>query len=178
MIISPRHIAILSAVVLAHGCAPRAHPEPTTAEPYAEPEREAERFTGIYEAGWELETFRPCGTAEEWWTWSTARIVHDDPRGWGRRLVVVEGEVSAPGRYGHLGRYTRQIVITRVIEVLGDADARCPPVRGNTRTRGSVDPATTAASAGRIERLPASPLGSGRPTGPRAAPAPGGHTDH
>jgi len=178
MIMSPRHIAILAAALLAHGCAPRVHSEPPAAEPNAATTRAAERFTGIYEAGWKLEIFRPCGTTEEWWTWSMARIVHDDPRGGGRRLVVVEGEVSAPGRCGHLGRYTRQIVIARVGEVLGDAHARCPSVLEYTRTRVSIDPANTAVGSGRIERVSDSPRGSGRPSVPHAAPAQGLHSDH
>jgi hypothetical protein len=35
---------------------------------------------------------------------------------WGRAHVVVEGELSAPGQYGHLGAYARELRVTRVIE--------------------------------------------------------------
>jgi hypothetical protein len=35
---------------------------------------------------------------------------------WGRLHIVVEGELSEPGRYGHMGAYSRQLRVTRVIE--------------------------------------------------------------
>jgi hypothetical protein len=35
---------------------------------------------------------------------------------WGEAHVVVEGELSAPGQYGHLGAYERELRVTRVIE--------------------------------------------------------------
>ncbi len=35
---------------------------------------------------------------------------------WGQAHIVVEGELSAPGQYGHLGAYTRELRVTRVIE--------------------------------------------------------------
>jgi hypothetical protein len=36
---------------------------------------------------------------------------------WGRAQIVVEGTLSAPGRYGHLGAYERELRVTRVIDV-------------------------------------------------------------
>ncbi len=35
---------------------------------------------------------------------------------WGEAHIVVEGELSAPGQYGHLGAYERELHVTRVIE--------------------------------------------------------------
>jgi len=35
---------------------------------------------------------------------------------WGRAHIVVEGELSAPGRYGHMSAYEREFHVTRVIE--------------------------------------------------------------
>jgi hypothetical protein len=32
-------------------------------------------------------------------------------------FVVVEGELSKPGHYGHNGGYRRQLLVTRVVEV-------------------------------------------------------------
>jgi hypothetical protein len=34
---------------------------------------------------------------------------------WGQLRVVIQGELSQPGRYGHLGAYSRQLRVTRVI---------------------------------------------------------------
>lgn len=35
---------------------------------------------------------------------------------WGRVHLVVEGELSAPGHYGQMGAYQRQLRVTRVID--------------------------------------------------------------
>ncbi|MEZ5996260.1 MAG: hypothetical protein R3C25_10955 [Hyphomonadaceae bacterium] len=35
---------------------------------------------------------------------------------WGSAHIVVEGALSPPGHYGHLGAYTRELRVTRVIE--------------------------------------------------------------
>ena len=45
---------------------------------------------------------------------------------YGRVRLVVEGELSAPGRYGHMGAYTHELRVTRVLETrLIEADG--PP---------------------------------------------------
>jgi hypothetical protein len=123
MRLRPRVLICL--LLLTPGCAGRSDRDalPVTA---AEPAPIAERFAGYYEAGWEREVFRPCGVQEDWWSWSTGKIIQEDPRGWGRVFVVLEGTVSPPGSYGHLGRYPRQIVITEVIEVRPAESAACP----------------------------------------------------
>jgi hypothetical protein len=113
-------------VLVASGCASRAGAGPVASATEAKPGSPTERLSGFYEAGWEKEVFRPCGTQEEWWSWSTTQILKEDPRGWGRAFVVLEGEVSPPGSYGHLGQYPREIVITRVIEVRPAPGAECP----------------------------------------------------
>jgi hypothetical protein len=156
---SHRLLIVLTSMLLGSGCAPRSEPGQPLSEPTPATEPVVRQFVGIYEAGWELEVFRPCGIAEEWWSWSTMRIITDDPRGWGRRLVVVEGGVSVLGRYGHLGRYPRQIVITRLIEVLGDADAACPPGRDGPRAGASMDSQDTMAVTMADRRMR---LGGGR----------------
>jgi len=77
----------------------------------------AQRFVGYYEAEWERQVFRPCDTPESWWAWNTGLIEREPAGAPGRFFVVLEGQVSPPGRYGHMGRYPRQILITKVLEV-------------------------------------------------------------
>ncbi|MBA3968719.1 MAG: hypothetical protein H0X52_01300 [Gemmatimonadetes bacterium] len=120
-----RHV-LVCLVLVASGCASGAGAGPVASVAEAKQGSPTERFSGFYEVGWEKEAFRPCGTQEEWWSWSTGKIIEEDPRGWGRAFVVLEGEVSPPGSYGHLGQYRREIVITRVIEVRAAPGAECP----------------------------------------------------
>lgn len=114
-------------VVFAAGCSSRSDAEtlplPTTQSEAAEV---PVQWVGFYEAAWEREVFLPCGVDEEWWSWSTVRIIRNDPRGWGRAFVVIEGRVSARGRFGHLGRFPRQIVITRALEIRPAEEGVCP----------------------------------------------------
>ena len=35
---------------------------------------------------------------------------------WGQVHIVIEGELSEPGHYGHMGAYERELRVTRVIE--------------------------------------------------------------
>jgi hypothetical protein len=98
------------------------------------PERDASRIHGIstreqVERALAEQVFRPCGSREEWWSWSGQSIIEADPRGWGRVFVVVEGQVSPRGSYGHLGRYPRQIIITSVLEVRSADRTACRSAR-------------------------------------------------
>ena len=45
---------------------------------------------------------------------------------WGQLRVVVEGELSEAGQYGHLGAYSRQLIVTRVVraELLASSPRR------------------------------------------------------
>ena len=85
----------------------------------------AQRFEGYYEAEWERQVFRPCGIRETWWAWNTALIAREPEGAPGRFFVVLEGRVSPTGRYGHLGQYPRQILITKVLEVRPAEGSRC-----------------------------------------------------
>lgn len=87
-----------------------------------------QRFAGYYEAEWERQVFHPCNSPELWWAWNTAPIVQESEGRFGRYFVVLEGEVSPVGRYGHLGRYPRQILVTKVLEVRPEEGGGCGSV--------------------------------------------------
>lgn len=81
-------------------------------------------FTGVWEWGFETSSF--VGTRGEgpyWlvaeganWEALQAPIRSSGGGPWGRVAVVIEGDLSPPGQYGHLGAYERQLRVTRVIE--------------------------------------------------------------
>ncbi len=71
------------------------------------------RYSGHFEFDFEKQVFRPCGQREEWWAWG---MPADLQKSWGQRtFVTVEGELSGRGKYGHMGRYPRQIRVTAVL---------------------------------------------------------------
>ena len=83
-----------------------------------------ERFSGIYADGFEMQAFTAAGRGESWWVnfEPEARKALDAAKGpnpktpFGFRFrLEIEGRLSAPGHYGHLGAYPRIITITRVI---------------------------------------------------------------
>jgi hypothetical protein len=78
-------------------------------------------IAGVYELGFERQTFRPCGSDETWWVSTAPASLH---RGLGTRAFVrVRGTVGPRGAFGHLGKYPRQIVIREVISATG---GECP----------------------------------------------------
>lgn len=50
------------------------------------------------------------------WDQIVAPIQRSGGGPWGRVHLTVEAELSAPGQFGHLGAYEREIRVTRVIE--------------------------------------------------------------
>ena len=79
-------------------------------------------IAGVYELGFERQTFRPCGSGETWWVGTAPASLQ---RGLGTRAYVrVKGTVGPRGAFGHLGKYPRQIVIREVISATRGAE--CP----------------------------------------------------
>jgi hypothetical protein len=82
-----------------------------------------QRFSG--EWAWHFETSAfttDDGQGPYWlaadgdlWPELTAPFNEAQNAPWGRAHVVVEGVLSGPGSYGHLGAYSRQLRVTRVI---------------------------------------------------------------
>jgi hypothetical protein len=81
-------------------------------------------IAGVYELGFERQTFRPCGSGETWWVSTAPATLH---RGLGTRAFVrVRATVGPRGAFGHLGKYPRQIAIREVISATG---GECPSRR-------------------------------------------------
>lgn len=104
-----RRTFIAAAALLLTACA--------TAEPQG-----PRRFAGTWDFHFETSSFvSDAGEGPYWlaangdvWPQLTAPFAEQGGP-WGTLDVVIEGELSAPGQYGHLGAYERELRITRVI---------------------------------------------------------------
>ena len=83
-----------------------------------------QRFTGVYALAFEMQAFTPDGRNESWWATLEPRAQAEmkaalppnaGPRFGSRIRAEVEGTLSEPGHYGHLGAYPRHLTITRVL---------------------------------------------------------------
>lgn len=82
-----------------------------------------QRYSGVWDFQFETSAFRTDeGRGPYWlsgdgaaWEQLNAPLQARGQGPYGRLRVVVEGELSAPGRYGHLGAYERELRVTRVI---------------------------------------------------------------
>lgn len=79
-------------------------------------------YAGCHVSGEERSEFHPRGTQELWWLRgdlgpaARAARAQPGPSGRGRAVfVVVQGELSAEGHYGHMGQYPRTLTVLRVI---------------------------------------------------------------
>lgn len=124
-------LPLLALALAACAHAPAAAPEEREprAQAQPQPEPEPQQYAGYYTAAWEKQAFQPCGQREEWWTWNTHHITRTPAGAPGRYFVVLKGEVSARGQYGHLGMYPRQILVTEVLEVRPATGDECAAER-------------------------------------------------
>src|SRR2546426_5360497 len=78
-------------------------------------------YRGTYLSGFELSDFIPEGSdplLERWWLAGDIREISSHIGTLGSPVfVTVQGELSRPGGYGHLGSYKRQLTVTHVLEV-------------------------------------------------------------
>lgn len=90
---------------------------------------EPHTLTGIYRHGWEVQSFRPCGSLEKWWVGDAADLrpraerAGFDPDG--PLLIEVRASLSERGRFGHMGAYSRQIGVQEVVRVQQASGDRC-----------------------------------------------------
>lgn len=81
------------------------------------------RYSGTWDFHFETSAFvsdtgdGPYWLAADGDTWPQLTAPLSETGGpWGSVHVVVEGDLSAPGHYGHLGAYEHALRVTRVIE--------------------------------------------------------------
>ena len=106
-------------------------------------------FKGIGGFGREAQAFLPCGVSQEWWlefdarspeldkalaeqkmTELSARLEECDRKtglpGCDRWVYLeLDGIPSLPGRYGHMGGYSRELRVQKVLRVTRDVPASC-----------------------------------------------------
>jgi hypothetical protein len=85
----------------------------------SEPQTQVGTFRGYYTKSFEVSTFAPCGIRQLWWV--TGRVdslisALTSAEGFVGGTIYTEftGELSRPGRYGHLGAYSREVVVRSV----------------------------------------------------------------
>jgi hypothetical protein len=71
--------------------------------------------------GWEFSDFTPVGRTETWWLSGNLNPIYPYEEGYhphGVHLfITVEAQLSAPGHYGHLGRFPRELRVTHVVSI-------------------------------------------------------------
>jgi hypothetical protein len=71
--------------------------------------------------GWEFSDFTPVGTTETWWLSGNLQRIYPYEEGYHPRgvhlFITVEGKLSSPGHYGHLGRFPRELRVTHVTSI-------------------------------------------------------------
>jgi hypothetical protein len=107
------------------------------------------KFAGLAAFGRETQAFIPCGESEEWWLELEFRVPELDKlleqqrqRDLGKRLdecdrktglpdcdrwayVEFDGALSGPGRFGHMGGYSRELRPLRFSRVAQEAPSTC-----------------------------------------------------
>lgn len=88
----------------------------------ANPVSGVRRYAGRWDFHFETSSFVTSDGEGPWWlsgegdAWPALTAPFGEAGSpWGVLDIVVEGELSAPGQYGHLGAYDRELRITRVI---------------------------------------------------------------
>ena len=88
----------------------------------------ASTYSGYYETDrFEHSTFSPSDrNTERWWLVGDLSCAfldfnQEQSRPWRRVFIEVQGDLSPPGQYGHLGSYRRKLSVKRVVS--------CRPLR-------------------------------------------------
>jgi hypothetical protein len=87
-------------------------------------------FRGHYTHNFEVQRFQPCSSSERWWVSGDVRPLLAPLRegsGWrsGTVYVEVRGDLSGIGQYGHLGAYSRELVVHEVVTTRLPTDKDC-----------------------------------------------------
>lgn len=86
-------------------------------------------YAGVYSQGFEVDSFQPCGSPEQWWVTRgeelRERYRQVATRPYEEVYVVVRGRVGPPGHYGHMGAYARELSVDEVVQVRPAPRGRC-----------------------------------------------------
>ena len=151
-------LRIVWAALILAACSRGKGPSPTAVSPPAFDAALVERkFSGIGGFGREAQAFLPCGLSQEWWLEFDTRwpeldraLVEQEKVELSSRLeecdrktglfgcdkwVYLEfhGVLSEQGRYGHMGWYSRELRVTRVLQVARDVPTACEVRRLTSR---------------------------------------------
>lgn len=85
-------------------------------------------FSGYYSSGFEVSSFVSCDNPnEQWWLGADPATRFYDrynaltggppPGNYAAVYVRFRGNLTAPGLYGHLGAYTREVYVTELLEM-------------------------------------------------------------
>jgi len=83
-------------------------------------------FRGRYKRDFEVSSFTPCDSSERWWV-SGEVLPLRAPLGekTGTVYAEVRGDLSSKGSYGHLGAYSRELVVREVVTTRLPSDKDC-----------------------------------------------------
>lgn len=91
----------------------------------------ARDFRGLYSWGFEVSAFQPCGTEAQWWVVGGDSIVERYTRlvqqSYSPVYVSLRGRAGPEGTFGHLGAYTRELEVDRVVEMRAARPGECEP---------------------------------------------------
>lgn len=79
---------------------------------------EEETFSGYHAYGFEESRFSPVGSKERWWLDKLPPCVEQAEKVSGGTpilFVVVVGKLSSVGKFGHLGKYPRELVVKQYL---------------------------------------------------------------
>jgi hypothetical protein len=74
-------------------------------------------FSGTYGYGFEQSDFTPSGTNERWWLAGAVPCKQDGKAANSSPVLYLEfkAHLTPPGRYGHLGQYSREVTPTEFV---------------------------------------------------------------
>lgn len=151
-------LRIVGAALILAACSRGKGPSPTAvSSPVFDAALLEKKFSGIGGFGREAQAFLPCGLSQEWWLEFDTRspeldraLAEQEKVELSSRLkecdrktglfgcdkwvyLELDGALSEPGRYGHMGWYSRELRVTRVLQVTRDVPTTCEVRRLTSR---------------------------------------------
>lgn len=121
--ISPRNIRTpaAAALLLMAACAANGLPPPR------------DEFRGTYSTGFEVSSFEPCSSGEQWWVLPSEdlHVAYERTVGEGAKYAYapvfarLRGGIGPAGRYGYLGVYQHELTVTEVLAIREPRQGDC-----------------------------------------------------